>query len=265
MRAFSLFLAASLALFALASRANAQTAVDLELVLAVDISYSMDYDELALQRDGYVQAITSKDFVDALRGGAHGKIAIIYIEWAGSHEQTIVVPWTLIDGQAAAETFAAKLAAAPVRRTYRTSISSGLIFSAAQFGAGFKGVRRVIDVSGDGTNNQGPLIEPTRDDIVAKGIVINGLPLQLKSPVGSMLDIPNLHEYYEDCVVGGPGSFVIPVRDKAQFVNAIRQKLVLEVSGIAPQKFAAAAIPAVKPPRVSCTIGEQMWLQRWGN
>lgn len=264
MRAFGLFLAALLALFALPSRADAQTAVDLELVLAVDISYSMDYDELALQRDGYLQAITSKDFVDALRGGAHGKIAVIYIEWAGSHERTIVVPWTLIDGQAAAEAFAAKLAAAPVRRTYRTSISSGLIFSAAQFGTGFKGVRRVIDVSGDGTNNQGPLIEPTRDDIVSKGVVINGLPLQLKSPVGSMLDIPNLHEYYEDCVIGGPGSFVIPVRDKAQFVNAIRQKLVLEVSGITPPSI-AKTIPAVKPPRVSCTIGEQMWLQRWGN
>jgi hypothetical protein len=266
MRGFGVLLAASLiALLALPSRAGAPIQVDVELVLAVDISYSMDFDELALQREGYITALTSKEFVDALRGGPHGKIALIYIEWAGTHEQTIVVPWTLIDGRAAAEAFAAKLAAAPVRRTYRTSISGGLAFSAAQFGASdFKGLRRVIDISGDGTNNQGPLIEPTRDEIVAKGIIINGLPLQLKAPSGSMLDINDLHVYYEDCVIGGPGSFVIPVKSRDQFINAVRQKLILEVSGITPP-WIAKAIPAVKPPRVSCTIGEQMWMQRWGN
>jgi len=266
MRAFGLILAASLiALLAPPDRADAQTQVDVELVLAVDISYSMDFDELALQREGYITALRSKEFIDALRGGAHGKVALIYIEWAGTHEQTVVVPWTLIDGRAAAEAFAARLAEAPVRRTYRTSISGGLIFSAAQFGtAGFKGLRRVIDISGDGTNNQGPLIEQTRDDIVARGIIINGLPLQLKSPTGSMLDINDLHVYYEDCVIGGPGSFVIPVRSRDQFINAVRQKLILEVSGITPPSI-ARTIPAVKPPRVSCTIGEQMWMQRWGN
>ncbi len=263
---FVLLLAASLlALPAPPARAGAPVYVDVELVLAVDISYSMDFDELALQREGYIAALTSADFINALRGGAHGKIALTYLEWAGTHEQTVVVPWTLIDSKASAEAFAAKLSAAPVRRTYRTSISGGLIFSAAQFGsAEFKGLRRVIDISGDGTNNQGPLIEPTRDEIVAKGIVINGLPLQLKAPTGSMLDIPELHVYYEDCVVGGPGSFVIPVRSRDQFINAVRQKLVLEVSGITPPSI-AKAIPAAKPPRVSCTIGEQMWLQRWGN
>lgn len=266
MRAFGLILAASFAaLLAMPSRADAQTQVDVELVLAVDISYSMDFDELALQREGYITALRSKEFIDALRGGAYGKIALIYIEWAGTHEQTVVVPWTLIDGRAAAEAFAARLAEAPVRRTYRTSISGGLIFSATQFGnGGFKGTRRVIDISGDGTNNQGPLIEPTRDEIVAKGIVINGLPLQLKSPTGSMLDINDLHVYYEDCVIGGPGSFVIPVRSRDQFINAVRQKLVLEVSGITPPSI-ARTVPAAKPPRVSCTIGEQMWMQRWGN
>ncbi len=263
MRASGLLLAACLALFA--QPARAQTAVDVELVLAVDISYSMDFDELALQREGYITALRSADFANALRGGAHGKIALIYVEWAGTHEQTVVVPWTLIDGRAAAEAFAARLAEAPVRRTYRTSISGGLIFSAAQFGTGgFKGTRRVIDVSGDGTNNQGPLIEPTRDEIVAKGIIINGLPLQLKAPTGSMLDINDLHIYYEDCVIGGPGSFVIPVKSRDQFVNAVRQKLILEVSGITPHSTARQML-AAKPPRVSCTVGEQMWMQRWGN
>jgi hypothetical protein len=262
---FRLF-AALIALYvALApARAGEPVAVDVELVLAVDISYSMDFDELALQREGYIQAITSKEFANAVRSGGHGKVAMIYVEWAGSHEQTIVVPWTLVDGAATAEAFAAKLAAAPVRRTYRTSISSALIFSAALFGTGnYKGVRRVIDISGDGTNNQGPLVEPVRDEIVARGIVINGLPLQLKTPIGSMLDIPNLHEYYEDCVIGGTGSFVIPVRERSQFVEAIRQKLILEVSGIRPFHF-VQPVPA-KTPRVSCTIGEQMWMQRWGN
>jgi hypothetical protein len=267
MRAFGLLLAVSFAaLLALPSRADAQVQVDLELVLAVDISYSMDFDELALQREGYITALTSPEFLNALRGGAHGKIALIYIEWAGTHEQTIVVPWTLIDGKAAAEAFVAKLSAAPVRRTYRTSISGGLNFSAAQFGnGGFKGLRRVIDISGDGTNNQGPLIEPTRDEIIAKGIVINGLPLQLKAPTSALLDINDLHLYYEDCVIGGPGSFVIPVKSRDQFVGAVRQKLILEVSGITPDRVPPNAIPAAKPPRVSCTIGEQMWMQRWSN
>jgi len=266
MRAFISFLAACFcAFFAQSVRAGPQVHVDVELVLAVDISYSMDFEELALQREGYITALTSKDFLDALRGGSHGKIALTYIEWAGSHEQTIVVPWTLVDGKAAAEAFAAKLAAAPIRRTYRTSISSGLLFSAAQFGTSeFKGLRRVIDISGDGTNNQGPLIEPTRDEIIAKGIVINGLPLQLKAATGSMLDINDLHIYYEDCVIGGPGSFVVPVRDKSQFVNAVRQKLILEVSGITPS-LNRKTERASKTPRISCTIGEQMWLQRWGN
>jgi hypothetical protein len=267
MRAFGILLAASLlALLAAPTRAGGPVQVDVELVLAVDISYSMDFDELALQREGYITALTSSEFVNALRGGPHGKIALIYIEWAGTHEQTIVVPWTLIDGKASADAFAAKLAAAPVRRTYRTSISGGLIFSAAQFGTSeFKGLRRVIDISGDGTNNQGPLIEPTRDEIVAKGIIINGLPLQLKAPSGSMLDINDLHLYYEDCVIGGAGSFVIPVRSRDQFINAVRQKLILEVSGITPEWIAPKRIPVASPPRVSCTVGEQMWMQRWGN
>lgn len=272
MRALHRFVLASIAAllaplaFELTARAGEPAPVDVELVIAVDISYSMDFDELALQREGYIQALTSKEFINALRSGGHGRIAVVYVEWAGSHEQQVVVPWQLIDGRAAAEDFAAKLAAAPVRRTYRTSISSGLIFSATLFGqSGFKGVRRVIDISGDGTNNQGPLIEPTRDAIVEKGIVINGLPLQLKLPAMSMLDIPNLHEYYEDCVIGGTGSFVVPVRERSQFVDAVRQKLVLEVSSISPRRLAPGFVPAVKPPRVSCTIGEQMWMYRWGN
>lgn len=265
LRHLALAAAIALAAFLPASRAADPIPVDVELVLAVDISYSMDYDELALQRSGYVAALTSKQFLDALRQGAHGKIAVTYVEWAGSSEQTQIVPWTLIDGPAAADAFASKLAEAPIRRTYRTSISGALKFSAALFdNSGFKGLRKVIDVSGDGTNNQGPLVEPTRDEVLAKGITINGLPIMLKTPLASMIDIPNLHEYYEDCVIGGPGAFVIPVRERAQFVDAIRNKLVLEVSNTWPMPWMPKVMPTVSPPRVSCTIGERMWQERWG-
>jgi hypothetical protein len=154
---------------------------------------------------------------------------------------------------------------APIRRAYRTSISGALKFSADLFGTNFKGIRRVIDVSGDGTNNQGDLIEPTRDEVLHKGITINGLPILLKTPYASMIDLPELDLYYEDCVIGGPGAFLVPVRERHHFADAIRNKLVLEVAGIAPRRLAEdLVVPAVSPPRVSCTIGEQMWQRRWG-
>jgi hypothetical protein len=252
---------------ATANSADERPPVDVELVLAVDISYSMDYDELALQREGYILALTSEQFMDALRRGPLGKIAVTYVEWAGSGEQQIVVPWQVIDSPASADAYAERLRAAPIRRAYRTSISGALKFSADLFGTNFKGIRRVIDVSGDGTNNQGDLVEPTRDDVLRKGITINGLPIMLKTPLASMIDLPELDVYYEDCVIGGPGAFLVSVRERHQFADAIRNKLVLEVAGIMPRKNAFAeqlVQPAVSPPRVSCTIGEQMWQRRWG-
>jgi hypothetical protein len=252
---------------ATANSADERPPVDVELVLAVDISYSMDYDELALQREGYILAITSEQFIDALRRGPLGKIAVTYVEWAGSGEQQIVVPWQVIDSPASADAYAEKLRTAPIRRAYRTSISGALKFSAELFGTNYKGIRRVIDVSGDGTNNQGELVEPTRDDVLRKGITINGLPIMLKTPLASMIDLPELDVYYEDCVIGGPGAFLVPVRERHQFADAIRNKLILEVAGIMPRKNAFAeqlVQPAVSPPRVSCTVGEQMWQRRWG-
>ncbi|HXL69255.1 MAG TPA: DUF1194 domain-containing protein [Xanthobacteraceae bacterium] len=253
-----------------ALRAEGPIAVDVELVIAVDISYSMDYDEQALQREGYMDAITSREFLEALRKGVHGKIAVTYVEWAGSTDQQVVLPWQIIDGPESAAAIVAKLKNTPIRRAYRTSISGALNFSAALFkDSGFRGLRRVIDVSGDGTNNQGDLIEPTRDAVVAQGITINGLPIMLKEPVISMIDIPNLDIYYEDCVVGGPGAFVVPARSREQFPDAIRKKLVLEVAGVAPYSprmlpDEGPVIPAASPPRISCTIGERMWQERWG-
>ena len=237
--------------------------VDVELVLAVDVSYSMDPDEQALQREGYRLALTSKEFLQALREGAHGKIAITYVEWAGQHDQQVVVPWRLIEGPELADAVAAEIARAPYRRASRTSISGGLAFAQGLFAtSGYRGLRRVIDVSGDGPNNSGMPVAPVRDVIVNKGIVINGLPLMLKRPYRGMMDIAHLDWYYEDCVTGGPGSFVIPVRGREQFVEATRNKLVLEVAGRTPKARVIRA--SAEHPRVSCLIGETLWQQRWG-
>jgi Protein of unknown function (DUF1194) len=246
------------------SRVPGSVDVDVELVLAVDISYSMDLDELALQREGYVEALTSPEFLNALQHGMHGRVAVSYVEWAGAIDQKLVLPWKVIDGRASAETVAAQISRAPTRRAYRTSISGALTFSASLFDeSGYRGIRRVIDVSGDGTNNQGPLVAITRDEVVAKGITINGLPIMLKRPNPSTLDIPDLDIYYEDCVIGGPGAFVVPVRERDKFRDAIRTKLVLEIAGRVPEPRVVPA--AADAPRISCTIGERMWQQRWGS
>lgn len=246
-----------------ADNSASATPVDVELVLAVDISYSMDPDEQALQREGYRLALTSTEFLQALREGAHGRIAITYVEWAGQHDQRVVMPWRLIDGPEAADAVSAELGRAAYRRASRTSISGALQFSSTLFeNSGYRGLRRVIDVSGDGANNSGRLVAPTRDDVVAAGITINGLPLMLKRPFTGMMDVDRLDIYYEDCVIGGPGAFVVPVRDRSEFIRAIRTKLVLEVAGRTPEARVIKA--SAEQPRIPCTIGERLWQERWG-
>jgi len=247
----------------LADRSPGAVPVDVELVLAVDVSYSMDPDEQALQRDGYAMALTSKEFMQALREGANGKIAITYIEWAGQSDQRIVVPWRLIEGPESADAVAAEIAAAPFRRASRTSISGALEFAKPLFDhSGYRGVRRVIDVSGDGANNSGRLIAPMRDEVIAAGITINGLPIMLKRANAGTMDIENLDVYYEDCVIGGPGAFVVPIRAREKFIDATRTKLVLEVAGRQPEPRVIRA--SAQAPRISCTIGETMWQDRFG-
>jgi len=237
--------------------------VDVELVIAVDVSYSMDPEEQALQREGYILALTSKEFLQALRQGANGKIAITYFEWAGQFDQKVVMPWRLIDGPEAADAVAAEIARAPYRRASRTSISGALRFARRLFDeSGYKGLRRVIDVSGDGANNAGPLVVPMRDEVLDAGITINGLPIMLKRPYVGTMDIEDLDVYYEDCVIGGPGAFVVPIREREKFIEATRTKLVLEIAGRQPQ---AQVVPASsQAPRMPCTIGEKMWQDRWG-
>src|SRR5438105_9706045 len=238
--------------------------VDVELVLAVDVSYSMDPDEQALQREGYVFALTSPEFLNALKGGIHGRIAVTYFEWAGVTDQKILMPWRLIDGAASARAVADEIGRAPYRRAYRTSISGALTFAAPLFeSSGHRGIRRVIDVSGDGTNNQGPLVVPVREEVVAKGITINGLPIMLRKPQPGSIDIEDLDIYYEDCVIGGPGAFVVPIKEREKVKDAVRTKLVLEIAGrTSPGQFIPAAAQA---PRIPCTIGERTSQQRWGN
>ncbi len=238
--------------------------VDIELVIAVDVSYSMDPDEQALQREGYIQALTSREFLRALKEGMHGRIAVTYFEWAGFTDQRVIVPWRLIEGPESADAVASEIAAAPYRRASRTSISGALLFAMPLFEAsGYRGIRRVIDVSGDGTNNSGSPVTLARDEAVAKGITVNGLPIMLKRPSVGMMDIEDLDLYYEDCVIGGPGAFVVPIRERAKFIEATRTKLVLEVAGRAlPLRVQSAS---ADKPRISCLIGEKMWRERWGN
>ncbi|MGZ3412121.1 MAG: DUF1194 domain-containing protein [Xanthobacteraceae bacterium] len=249
--------------FAQAPRTAEQTDVDVELVIAVDISYSMDPDEQSLQREGYILGLTSSEFLNALKQGTHGKVAVTYFEWAGAQDQRVVVPWRVIDGPATARAVGDEIAAAPLRRAYRTSISGALLFGAPLFQtSGHRGIRRVIDVSGDGANNQGPPVTVIRDQVLEQGITINGLPIMLKRAMQSNMDIENLDIYYEDCVIGGPGAFMIPIQEREKFKEATRTKLILEIAGRQPETRVIPA--AASEPRISCLIGERMWQYRWG-
>ena len=237
--------------------------VDVELVLAVDVSYSMDMDELAIQREGYAQAIVSKEFLQALKTGPNGKISVTYFEWAASSDQKIIIPWRVIDGPETADAVANEIMKTPIRRASRTSISGAINFAMPLFDENpHRGIRRVLDISGDGPNNNGSPVTLARDAAVEKGVIINGLPIMVKEPSYSTMDIDNLDFYYEDCVIGGPGSFVVSIKDRDKFKEAIRTKLLLEVAGRTPER---RIVPVTeKEPRVPCMIGEKIWQDRWG-
>jgi hypothetical protein len=240
-------------------------AVDVELVIAVDVSYSVEPDDLAAQREGYAKAIVSEEFLRALRAGPIGKIALTYFEWSSTNDQKIVVPWRPIDGPEAAEAVATEIMKAPIRRGSRTSISSAIKFAMPLFEQNpYRGSRRVVDISGDGPNNTGDPVATARDIALQQGIVITGLPVMINAtPLGSMdvNHIDHIDWYYEDCVIGGPGSFVVPITDRENFKDAIRAKLALEVAGRTPNRSPAPSVD--KKPRVLCTIGEEFWQHRW--
>jgi len=245
------------------SAEDTRPTVDVELVLAVDVSYSMDMDELAIQREGYAQAIVSKEFLQALKSGPNGKVSVTYFEWAASSDQKIIIPWRLIDGPETADAVANEIMKTPIRRASRTSISGAINFAMPLFEENpYRGLRRVIDISGDGPNNNGTPVTAARDAALEKGIIINGLPIMVKEPSYSTMDIDHLDYYYEDCVIGGPGSFVVTIKEREKFKEAIRTKLVLEIAGRTPER---PIVPvAGKEPRVNCMIGEKIWQDRWG-
>jgi hypothetical protein len=254
-----------------------QMPVDLELLLAVDISGSIDADEARLQREGYARALIDKDVLKAIRGGIHGKIAIAYFDWSDAYLQNQIMDWTLVQDEASARRVAQHLLDAQTRTARRTSITGAINHAIPRFGAGaYKGLRRVLDVSGDGPNNDGGPIDIARDKAVSSGIVINGLViLNGKQNTWGFPQLEDLDRYYEGCVIGGPGSFVVVAEGFDTFHEAVRRKLILEI----------ATAPAVPPawqrigPSVyqkaqsgyrypkGCDVGErqsqEFWRRRW--
>lgn len=251
--------------------ANGQSAaqsipVDLRLVLAVDVSRSMNAEEQYLQRVGYVQAFENPLVIEAIQRGPLGRIAVTYVEWAGG--QHVAVPWTLLEGRATSETFANRLLAAPARRARRTSISEALIFSLGLFDdRTFAGPRRVIDVSGDGPNNLGRGVEAARDLVTAQGVTVNGLPILMRTgSLASFFDTRDLDLYYEECVIGGPGAFIVPVLRGSGFASAILRKIILEIAGTTPESAPSiftAQFSRGAPP-VDCFLGEKLWRRYMG-
>ena len=227
---------------------GAERPVDLELVIAVDASDSMDPGERRLQRSGYVAAFTAPDVVAAMLGGAVGRIAVAYVEWGDPGLIEVIAPWTVIASATDAAAFAGRLAAARMPAYTKTAIGEALWFCIGLFdGNGIAGARRVIDLSGDGPSNLGRPVAAARDAAVAAGIVVNGLPIMLRldrprGPFGLDFDRRELPRYFSECVIGGPGAFILPVYGLDGLGDAIRMKLRLEI--------AAARAPADAGGRV---------------
>jgi hypothetical protein len=229
-------IAASVILLASAGRPlSAEVPVDLELVLAVDASRSVDEEEFALQRRGYVAALTHPDVLRAILSGPFRAVAVAYVEWSGAGEQATLVDWAVIRDAESARRFAAQLASAP--RVFRsaTSVSGAIDYAAAMFdGNGVEGTRWVIDVSGDGPNNSGRSSEAARDEAVAKGITINGLAIVNERPSRPPFPEEPVDQHYARAVIGGPGAFMMTVAGFETFGEAVRKKLVREIASREP-------------------------------
>ena len=257
----------------LTTEASAETPVDLELALAVDVSRSIDAEEAQLQREGYIKAFRDPEVINAIETGMLGRIAVGYYEWAGLLHAHVVVDWTLIEDAASTHAFADALSRNVPLSASRTSISGAIDFAQPWFNDnGFEGSRRVVDVSGDGPNNWGELVTNVRDRAVAAGVTINGLPiLDVGGGLFSRFNIADLDLYYRDCVIGGTGAFLVVAADFNDFARAVRRKLVLEIAGLQPPATPATIAGPIKvqareqsriaPP---CDIGETMWRNRDG-
>ncbi len=256
--------------------------VDLVLLLAVDISGSIDPDEARLQREGYAKAIVDPKVVKAIQGGIHGRIAVAYFEWADSFTDNQIMDWTLISDAASAERVSQHLLAQPIRTARRTSISGAITHALPRFAAApYQGMRRVLDISGDGPNNDGGRVDVARDMALAAGIVINGLTIiNDKQNTWGFPTLPDLDAYYEGCVTGGPGSFVVVAQGFDTFHEAVRRKLILEIASapVVPNDWLQfGPRPKLNDWRVmptqnqgyakGCDVGErqsqEFWRRRW--
>ncbi|MEM7753119.1 MAG: DUF1194 domain-containing protein [Pseudomonadota bacterium] len=232
------------------------TEVDVELALMVDVSRSMGPSELELQRRGYAEAIASDEVVGAILNGFTGRIALTYVEWAGKGSNRVIIPWTLVDSREVAQDISDQLTADFSFAMRRTSITGAIQFAMEDMEINdFDGLRRVIDISGDGPNNSGGSVETARDKAVAAGFVINGLPLMTQDG-NTFWSLDDLDLYYEACVIGGPGAFVIPVWEWQEFPLAVRRKIVLELVG--PPEALLPARTGRRWDGYDCFIGEKM-------
>lgn len=233
-----------------ASGVQAPLEVDVALVLAIDASGSIDYQEAELQRKGIAEAFLSKEVLQAIQSGSLGRIGIAAIYFSSRQYGVMSVPvnWMIIRDQKSAEEFVKKLVAAPRQSARGTSISDALELSERLLAVGpYRSAKQVIDVSGDGSNNAGRRVMDVRDEVLAKSITINALPIMDETTQ------QDLDKYFEGCVIGGPGSFVIPAKGFGDFARAMRRKLILEISGLTPEQMPQGN-PLLK--KVAATTGQ---------
>lgn len=260
-----------------AMAAQATERVDLELVLATDTSRSIDESEARLQREGVAAALRHPDIIQAIQAGYHKKIAAAYIDYSSAYFNEIIVDWRIIKDRDSAAAFAAALIDTPLTFGRRTSISDGLEMAARMIENNqYSGTRKVIDVAGDGPNNHGRLVNDVRDEIIAKGISINGLPIinDDDAVFASRFQINDLDDYYRGCVIGGRGAFIVVARDFKDFAQAIRRKLIFEIamSGRTMQASGPQLLHRTQVGRrpyggyvyqPGCDIGERLWQRRF--
>ena len=217
-----------------AGRARAATPVDVELILAVDVSRSVDPEEQEMQFSGYEAAFRDPQLIEGIMGGPVGAIAVTMFTWSDWHIQNTVVPWMLLDGAGSSNRFADAIGNAPRRTWLYTSISGAMDFAARQFGQGFEGTRKVVDISGDGVNNSGRPVADARAEALAQGIVLNGLAVldRTPQPLSLASSLPPLDTYYQNEVIGGPGAFLVVAEGFQAFEAAVRRKIIREIAAV---------------------------------
>ena len=268
--------------WAFATGAMAATqAVDLELVIATDVSRSIDPEEALLQREGIADAFRNPAVIRAIRSGYLRRIGVAYIDYSSRAFNKIVVDWTIIHDRASAEAFSARLLAAPLTFGRRTSISDAIEMAREMIETNaIEGTRRAIDVSGDGPNNHGRFVDLVRDATIARRITINGLPIvNERGAFNSRFYLPDLDKYYLGCVIGGPAAFLVVANSFEDFALAIRRKLILEIAASTPESRrppSARLVRIASPGRLrpspsgyvypeGCDIGERMWRGFWSD